>query len=86
MFPQEGSFQFHYRQMMPLFISQAKAGVIGVLGLSPTQPIMSKYFSCFPIRSGWLAYTSDSVSIARRKGSQLDAEVVDPKTMAVAKL
>jgi hypothetical protein len=71
---------------MPVLILQAKAGVIVVLGLSYAQPIMSKYFSCLLTRLGWLAYTSTSVSIAHWKGSQLDADMVDPKTMAVAKL
>jgi hypothetical protein len=71
---------------MPVFIFQATAGVMGVLESSSAQTIMSKYFLCLLTRSGWLAQTSDSVSIACLKGSQLDAEVVDPKTMAVAKL
>ncbi len=71
---------------MHVLISQTTAGVIGVLGLSSAQPIMSKYFSCLLTRLGCLAYTSDSVAIACQKGSQLDADVVDPKTMAVAKL
>ncbi len=72
-------------RMMPVLISQATAGVIGVLGLSSAQPIMSKYFLCLLTRSGQLAYKSNSVSIACWKGSQLNADVVDPKTMAVTK-
>ncbi len=71
---------------MPVLILQATARMIGVLGSSSSQTIMSKYLSCLLTRSSWLAYTSDSVSIAPQKGSQLDADVVDPKTMVVAKL
>ncbi len=61
---------------MPVLKLQATAGVIGVLGSSSTQPIMSKYFPYLLTRLGWLAYTSDSVSIACRRGSQLNADIV----------
>ena len=45
---------------------------------------MSRYFLCFVTKSGRFAYTADRAWMARRKGSQLDADAMDPNTIAIA--
>ena len=50
------------------------------------QEIMARNFLCFLMRSRRCAYTTDRAWMARRNGSQLDAEVVDSKAIAVARL
>ncbi len=48
--------------------------------------IMLRNFLCFWMRSWRCAYTTDRAWMAHWNGSQLDAEAVDPKTIAVARL
>ncbi len=47
---------------------------------------ISRYFLCLSIKSFWLAKKTERASIAQQNGSQLDAEAVNPKTMAVVRL
>ena len=69
----------------PWLMSHATALVSAIVGSIVAQLIISRYFLCFCTNLGRLAYTAESSSMARRKGSQLDADAVDPKTIAVAR-
>ncbi len=47
---------------------------------------MAKYLACLMTKSTLLANTTVKASIACQNDSQLDADAVEPKTMAVARL
>ena len=61
-------------------------GKLAYQGQAMGHTIMLRYFLCFWTRSGRLANTSDYDSIAHQNSSQLDTEVVESKTMALARL
>ncbi len=53
--------------------------------MSSAHESMFRYFLCLSTKSFWLAKKMERASIVRQNGFQLDAEEVDPKTMAVAR-
>ena len=67
-------------------MEQAIAFVNLTSGLIVAHCIISRYFVCFATKLGQFAYTTDIASMAQRNGSQLDADAVEPKTMAIARL
>jgi hypothetical protein len=65
---------------------QENTGVSLVKGSISSHFYISMNVLCFTTRSGLLAKTFVRASMACLKASQLDAEAVEPKTIAVARL
>ncbi len=72
--------------IMPWLIAQEKVGVISAYGSASSHFNMTRYFLCLMTRSSLFANTFIKALIACLYDSQLDADVVEPNTIAVARL
>ena len=80
------SVGFPKSSMIPLLMLQGKAGVISAKGSNSSHLTILMYFLCLVTKSGLLANTTVRASMARRNDSQLNADAVEPNTIAVARL